>query len=121
MDRDSFMDIVYEELKDDPDNTRANNIINAADEYVEDSQDKWIPCSLFMPKERDAGVLGKLGVSKRSDYVYVTIEINGERIVDRACTYDGNWAWSNRFGFPKHKIIAWQPYPEPYQGDLISV
>ena len=121
MDRDSFMEIVYEELKDDPDNTRANNIINAADEYVEDSQGKWIPCSLFMPEERDAGVLGKLGVSKRSDYVYVTIEINGERIVDRACTYDGNWVWSNRFGFPKHKIIAWQPYPTPYQGDLISV
>jgi len=32
MDRDSFMDIVYGELKDDPDNTRANNIINADDQ-----------------------------------------------------------------------------------------
>lgn len=105
MDRDSFMDVVYGELKDDPDNTRANNIINAADEYVEDSQDKWIPCSLFMPEERDAGVLGKLGVSKRSDYVYVTIEINGKRIVDRACTYDGNWCGQIDLDFRNTKLL----------------
>lgn len=121
MDRDSFMDIVYEELKDDPDNIRANNIINAADEYVKDSQGKWIPCSLFMPEEKDAGILGKLGVSKMSDKVLITIEIHGKRIVDRACTYDGVWMWSNKYVFPEYKVIAWQPNPEPYQGDLTSV
>jgi len=121
MDRDSFIDIVYEELKDDPDNIRANNIINAADEYVEDCQGKWIPCSLFMPEERDAGILGKLGVSKMSDKVLITIEIYGKRIVDQACTYDGVWMWSNRFAFPEHKVIAWQPYPTPCQGDLTGV
>lgn len=35
MDRTDFMNIVYDLLKDDPDNNRANEIINAADEYAE--------------------------------------------------------------------------------------
>jgi len=35
MDREDFMNIVYSELADDPDNNRANRIIDAADEYAE--------------------------------------------------------------------------------------
>ena len=35
MNRTEFMDIVYDLLKDDPDNNRANEIINVADEYAE--------------------------------------------------------------------------------------
>lgn len=35
MDRTNFMDIVYDLLKDDPDNNRANRIIDAGDEYAE--------------------------------------------------------------------------------------
>lgn len=35
MDREEFMDIVYSELELDPDNNRANRIIEAADEYAE--------------------------------------------------------------------------------------
>ena len=38
MDRDEFMDIVYSELESDSDNNRANRIIDAADEYVENTQ-----------------------------------------------------------------------------------
>lgn len=34
--RSGFMDIVYAELSDDSDNCRANRIIDAADEYVEE-------------------------------------------------------------------------------------
>lgn len=34
--RKDFMDIVYDELCDDADNLRANRIIDAADEYVEE-------------------------------------------------------------------------------------
>lgn len=34
--RKDFMDIVYDELSDDSDNCRANRIIDAADEYVEE-------------------------------------------------------------------------------------
>lgn len=35
MDRQDFMDFIHAELTDDPDNNRANRIIDAADEYVE--------------------------------------------------------------------------------------
>jgi hypothetical protein len=38
MDRQEFMDIVYSELESDPDNIRANRIIEAADEYAESVQ-----------------------------------------------------------------------------------
>jgi len=34
--REKFMDIVYDELSNDSDNCRANRIIDAADEYVEE-------------------------------------------------------------------------------------
>ena len=35
MDRDEFMEIVYETFADEPDNVLANRIIEAADAYVE--------------------------------------------------------------------------------------
>lgn len=38
MDREEFMSIVYDELHSDGDNTRANRIIDAADEYAESTQ-----------------------------------------------------------------------------------
>lgn len=34
--REKFMTVVYNELRDDSDNCRANRIIDAADEYVEE-------------------------------------------------------------------------------------
>lgn len=37
MDREEFMAVVYDLLADDPDNNRANEIIEAADEYAEDA------------------------------------------------------------------------------------
>ena len=77
-------------------------------------EEGWIPCSKMMPVERDAGILKKLGTNKRSDYVNVTIEVNGHRFTDTACTYDGVWNWKSRFAFPEYKVIAWCPWPEPY-------
>ncbi len=38
MKREEFMDLVYDELNDDPDNNRANRIILAADQYAEESE-----------------------------------------------------------------------------------
>lgn len=35
--REEFMTVVYDELSDDSDNCRANRIIDAADEYVEEA------------------------------------------------------------------------------------
>lgn len=77
-------------------------------------QDGWIPCSVRLPKEKDAGILKKLGTDKRSDYVLATVEVKGERMTVTACTYDGKWDWNMKYAFPDYKVIAWQPLPEPY-------
>ena len=78
---------------------------------------KWIPCSERMPEEKDAGILKRLGTSKRSEFVLATVEVKGERMTVTACTYDGKWNWDMKYAFPDYKIIAWMPLPEPYKGD----
>lgn len=40
--REEFMNIVYSELNSDPDNNRANTIIDAADEYVDNTMESLI-------------------------------------------------------------------------------
>ena len=75
----------------------------------------WIPCEEEMPKEKDAGVLHGIGVKKASDNVLVTIDIDNVKIVEIACTWDGMWKWKEIFA-PKWKVIAWMPFPAPYNG-----
>ena len=76
----------------------------------------WIPCEEEMPKEKDAGVLQKIGIQNKSDNVFVTIDTEKGRMVEIACTWDGMWKWDGMMAFPKWKIIAWMPFPEPYRG-----
>lgn len=76
---------------------------------------EWIPCSERLPDEKDAGILKKLGIEKRSDDVLATVEIKGERVTVTACTYDGKWKWNMKYAFPDYKVIAWMPLPEPYR------
>lgn len=76
----------------------------------------WIPVTERLPKEKDAGILKKLGTSKRSEYVLATVEVKGERMTVTACTYDGKWDWNMKYAFPDYKIVAWKPMPEPYKG-----
>ena len=78
---------------------------------------QWIPCSERLPKEKDAGILKKLGTNKRSDYVIATVEVKGERMTVTACTYDGAWDWNMKYAFPDFKVVAWMPLPEPYRED----
>ena len=75
---------------------------------------RWIPCSEELPEEKDAGILKKLGTSKRSEYVLATVEVKGERMTVTACTYDGKWYWNMKYAFQDYKIVAWMPLPEPY-------
>lgn len=77
----------------------------------------WIPCSERLPKEKDAGILKKLGTDKRSEYVLATVEVKGERMVVTACTYDGVWHWDKKYAFPDFKVVAWMPMPEPWKGE----
>lgn len=78
---------------------------------------EWIPCSKRMPEEKDAGILKKLGINKRSDYVLATVEVKNERMTITACTYDGVWHWDKKYAFPDFKVIAWMPLPPRYKGD----
>ena len=82
----------------------------------EDAEPHWIPVTEKLPKEKDAGILKKLGTSKRSEYVLATVEVKGERMTVTACTYDGKWDWNMKYAFPDYKIVAWMPLPEPYKG-----
>ena len=52
MDRTEFMDIVYDLLRDDPDNNRANEIIDAADAYAESMVKEAIQECFFVLKTR---------------------------------------------------------------------
>lgn len=94
----------------------ANVIMDAFDEYVESNEPHWIPVTERLPKEKDAGILKKLGKNKRSDYVIATVDVKGERMTVTACTYDGVWDWNMKYAFPEYEIIAWMPLPEPYKG-----
>ena len=80
-------------------------------------QNGWIPVTERLPKEKDAGILKKLGTDKRSDYVLATVEVRGERMTVTACTYDGKWDWNMKYAFPDYKVIAWRPLPEAYTED----
>ena len=80
-----------------------------------DAEPHWIPVTERLPKEKDAGILKKLGTSKRSEYVLATVEVKGERMTVTACTYDGKWDWNMKYAFPDYKIVAWMPLPEPYK------
>ena len=88
----------------------ARNII----EDLPSADPHWIPCSERLPKEKDAGILKKLGTEKRSEYVLATVEVKGERMTVTACTYDGKWDWNMKYAFPDFKVVAWMPFPEPY-------
>lgn len=86
-------------------------------EYIDDvPEPQWIPVTERLPEEKDAGILKKLGTSKRSEYVLATVEVKGERMTVTACTYDGKWDWNMKYAFPDYKIVAWMPLPEPYKG-----
>ena len=93
----------------------ARTIVEAFEQLPpEHPEQRWIPCSERLPDEKDAGILKKLGIEKRSEDVLVTVEVKGERMTVTACTYDGKWDWNMKYAFPDYKVIAWMPLPEPY-------
>ena len=80
-------------------------------------EQRWTPCSEGLPEEKDAGILKKLGINKRSDDVIATVDVNGARMTVTACTHDGKWNWNMKYAFPNFKVIAWMPLPKPYEED----
>lgn len=84
---------------------------------------KWIPCSEGLPEEHDTMFAKFKGTdkwsdsmfAKKSDKVNVTVEFDdGSRMTQTLYTIDGEWKRETNI---KHKVIAWQPLPEPYKGE----
>lgn len=111
MTREEFMDIVYSELYSDGDNYRANRIIDAADEYAEDSSsekpNKWIPVSERLPDECDY----KSCYEVEDGAVLWT---NEDGLVGMGYYYESTKTWSDIEDNPI-AVIAWMPLLSPYQ------
>lgn len=111
MTREELMDIVYSELHSDDDNYRANRIIDAADEYVEE-QKEWIPCSERLPSE-DGLYLAQtkwifLGVPDIEVYTWAE---------GWNCYRGSDGAVNREHEIGVEDIIAWMPLPKPYRED----
>lgn len=85
----------------------------------------WIPCSERLPEEHDSMFAKFKGTEKWdsamfekiSDDVNVTVEFeNGKRKTKTLYTVDGKWNGGQRG--VKFKVIAWQPLPEEYHGQM---
>lgn len=85
---------------------------------------EWIPVSDRLPEEHDTMFAKFKGTdkwsnamfAKKSDKVNVTIEFDdGSRMTQTLYTMDGEWKRETSI---KHKVIAWQPLPEPWKGEV---
>lgn len=83
----------------------------------------WILCSERMPEEyestfakfKNTDKWSPVMWEKASNNVNVTSEFeSGERIVETMKTIDGEWIKSGKS--IERKVIAWQPFPEVYNG-----
>jgi hypothetical protein len=121
-------------LSDDPDNIRANLIIDSADEYAADYADEyaasmapeWIPVTKDMPEEKDTWFAKLWGTEKWSEFMFrrkselveVTVELeDGTRYTDASRTHDGKWDVEERHGAVKKKVVAWHYMSEPWKGE----
>ena len=102
--REDFMQEVYAELESDPDNVRANRIIDLFDMMptIESPRD-WTPCAEGLPTED-----GKY---------WVTFMYYGRPFVDKRIYHTRSKTWVKTVN-----VVAWMPAnpkPEPYNPDHI--
>ena len=87
--------------------------ISVIQEVAEEHNNGWILCSEQMPKEHESIFANYEGMFKKaSDMVLVTIvDDEGEVSTTYAHTMDSKWSCN----LLNIKVIAWQPFPEPYR------
>lgn len=87
----------------------------------------WILCSNRMPEEHDSMFKKFYGTDKwnnamwksNSNEVLVTIEFeDGTRKTEASHTNDGIWRIEKERKTFSCKVIAWQPLPEPCEGQV---
>lgn len=92
---------------------------------LEIAKHRWIPVSERLPEEHDSIFAKFKGTDKwsnamferASDDVNITYEFeDGTRKTATSYTIDGEWKLEHRI--TKRKVIAWQPLPAPYKGEL---
>lgn len=92
---------------------------------LEIAKHRWIPVSERLPEEHESIFAKFKGTDKwsnamfekASDDVNITYEFeDGTRKTATSYTIDGEWKLERRI--TKRKVIAWQPLPTPYKGEL---
>ena len=88
---------------------------------------RWIPVTERLPEEHDSIFAKFKGTekwkkgmfTKVSDNVLVTIkhEDGGLGMCKVAKTIDGKWINDVLIAFRSAKVIAWMPFPKPYEGE----
>lgn len=131
--QDDFADYVYDYLKDDPDNIRANNIIDLYNELVSEIGDQptvsgWISCKEKLPENLDPVNVTWVNHKPVSYYDH----IKDVPFTATAHYYNGQWFWYScncedllrEYGYSEWdsvdenvEIIAWIPLPKPYKGE----
>jgi hypothetical protein len=133
MTREEFMDIVYSELYSDDDNYRANRIIDAADEYAEDSRsEKPNYTDAEIQKMQDlefaeiqkAYEIGKaenpnkwIPVSERLPEDKTAVLVWCPQYKNIYCAYlekEQWWIFGAFVQIVPNEVVAWMPLPEPY-------
>ena len=100
--RDRFLELVYDLLKDDDSNQRANAIINCADEYAESMKPQWIPVEERLPEPWTLVLV----TDSRKNVCMCQIALNPS---------DGWYDECENWMYFSTSVIAWMPLPEPYQ------
>lgn len=102
---------------------KVNDLMSILQEVAEEHNNGWILCSQQMPEEHESMFAHLKGTNrwctgmfeKASDMVLVTlIDEEGNAITTYAHTIDGKWS-CDLLKLNLYKVIAWQPYPEPYR------
>ena len=116
--REDFMQEVYAELESDPDNVRANRIIDLFDMMptIESPRD-WTPCAEGMPTKEQAMVVN----SYRHFHVTIT-DSTGKRsdaVEDCAWRNEEWYMFEYNCNILKTEwvAVAWKAYPTPYRAD----
>ncbi len=76
----------------------------------------WIPVEVALPKEHKVHFTNTKWSSNTSDTVFVSVEWeDGVRTVIKSRTIGGKWSLDPYFA--DARVVAWMPYPEPYEED----